>query len=227
VVQISLTKFDEILLTEAQKGTALARERASAAYERASENEKETADTLKQAEQERADAAKALEAAEVARKSAEGFQSQIAQANERAAEAKLELAKFKAPRELSIDQQQRIISKCKTFPGTPFIFLVNPTPEAVSFLAVIEEILVSSCGWSEQSDDVFGFVIPTPKGHKVRMQWGMSGIGVYFSPERTSDLGPPAKALADAFTAEGVSAGAATNPTANTKAIYILVGQKP
>src|ERR1700730_3144 len=99
-----------------------------------------------------------------------------AEANARAAEAKLELAKFKAPREIGPDQRQRIISKCKSFPGTPFILLVNPSPEAVSLLAVIEDILVSSCGWKAQSDNVFGFAITTPKGYQARMQWGVSGI---------------------------------------------------
>src|SRR6266487_2607389 len=77
--------FDEILLSETQQGAEAARERATAAYERASENEKETASTLKQAEQERADAAKSLAAAEAARKEVEGFEAQVADANARAA----------------------------------------------------------------------------------------------------------------------------------------------
>jgi hypothetical protein len=48
-------KFDEILLSEAQRGTALAKERASAAYERASENENEAAKLRKDAEQLKSD----------------------------------------------------------------------------------------------------------------------------------------------------------------------------
>jgi len=91
--------FNDTLLNEARKGTAVARERANAAYERASENERETASTLKQAAQERADAARSLAAAETARKNAEGFQLQISQANERAAKAEEEAAKSNATAE--------------------------------------------------------------------------------------------------------------------------------
>jgi hypothetical protein len=101
--------FDEILLTEAQRGTVLARERASAAYERASENEKETADTLKQVEQERADAARSLEVTK-------GYESQIAQANERAAEAKRDLAEYvakNAPRRLSGKQTEKLANRLR------------------------------------------------------------------------------------------------------------------
>jgi hypothetical protein len=105
--------------------------------------------------------------------------------------------------------------------------LVDPSPEAVSFLAVIEDILVSSCGWTAQSDDVFGFAVTTPKGYEARMKWGVSGIGILFSPDKAADFGPPAKALADALTVEGVKAKAETNATAKPKALYVLVGQKP
>jgi hypothetical protein len=119
--------FDEILLTETQRGTALARERASAAYERASENEKETADTLKQAQQERADAAKSLAAAETATKEAKGYGLQIAQANERAAAAneiaererlaRLQLEARLADRVITPDQQRRIMEAFASMKG--------------------------------------------------------------------------------------------------------------
>jgi hypothetical protein len=155
------------------------------------------------------------------------FERDIAFAKRDAAEAQLELAKFKAPREISLDQRKRIVSRCKGFPKTPFILLVDPSPEAVSFLAVIEDILVSSCGWSPHSDNVFGFAVTSPKGYQARILWGVSGVVLLSSPDRASDFGPPAKAVADALTAEGVKARAETNNTAGKKNLYVIVGQKP
>jgi hypothetical protein len=73
----------------------------------------------------------------------------------------------------------------------------------------------------------FGFAITTPKGFQARMQWGVSRIVILFSPNKASNFGPPAKALADALAAGGVIAKSEVNATADKKALHILVGQKP
>lgn len=143
--------FDEILLTETQNRTALASERASAAYERASENEGETAATLRQAEQERADAAKSLAAAESATKEAKGYSLQIAQANERAAnaekraaEAELELARIKSPR--SLTHVPELIAALELFKGTEYRLNVFQDDESIQFTKIVDDAL-NRAGW--------------------------------------------------------------------------------
>ena len=81
---VYVQKFDEILLADVQKKTGAAFERAAQTEREASQENDRAAQAEQQAQQENERAAKALEAAEAARKEAEGFQLQIAQANERA-----------------------------------------------------------------------------------------------------------------------------------------------
>lgn len=165
--------------------------------------------------------------AKSAEATAKQFEAQIAEANKEATDAKLELAKFKAPRELDTKQRDRVTAKCKSFPRTPFILLVNPDPESIHLLGVLEDILVSSCAWNLQKDDVFGFAVPTPKGNSVRMVWGAIGVHVLFSSEMNSTLGQTGRELANALAAEGITAQAGINATAEKNALYILIGQKP
>jgi hypothetical protein len=83
------------------------------------------------------DAATARKDAELARKNAEGFSLQIAQANEaakdaeaRAAEANLELARFKAPRTLSLAQQTAIAARLHSFGSQRIdVIIIGDSPE--------------------------------------------------------------------------------------------------
>lgn len=148
--------FDELLLTETQNRTALASERASAAYERASENEKETAATLKQAEQERTDAAKSLQAAEAATKEAKGYSLQIAQANERAANlekdaasARLETEKLKQAvvwRTISPEIASQLETILSAKPGSVNLRYTDGDPEAL-FLAIQLSRILDKAKW--------------------------------------------------------------------------------
>jgi hypothetical protein len=180
--------FDEILLNEAQRGTAFARERASAAYERASENEKETAETLKQAEQERADAAKSLASAESTRKEVEGFALQISEANERAANAtaqaaesnkiaeqeklaRLQLEVRLAPRTLTMAQQKQVTDGFRASGIRDLdVFLYGDTPEIVRILVQLRDaIAASGCNvrvWSVVGGNmaVWGILVDTVTG---------------------------------------------------------------
>ncbi len=72
----------------------------------------------------------------------EEAKAQAAQAEQRAAEASLELAKLKAPRTLRPEQQNRIIAKLNPFGGTKFdIGLMPSDPEAEMLLTVVESML--------------------------------------------------------------------------------------
>ena len=119
-----VTAFDETLLADTQRRTGLASERSASAFERAAQTERE-------ASQENERAAKALQAAETARKEAEGFQLQIAQANGRAAEAteraeaerlaRIELLKELQPRRLSGEQKKQLADILRDDPQPIFI----------------------------------------------------------------------------------------------------------
>jgi hypothetical protein len=58
----------------------------------------------------------------------------------------LRTVKESAPRTLTIEQQARIVSKIKPFSNTPFDLSVDPEPEALALLDIVDSILVSS-GW--------------------------------------------------------------------------------
>jgi hypothetical protein len=213
-------KFDEILLTEAQKGTAFATERASAAYERASENEKETASTLKQAEQERADAAKSLAAAETARKEAEGFQLQIAQANERAAEAERETARLKAEladRTLTDAQLKSIADKIDLYAGQEYdITPYRDSPESVGIADRIYLALIFA-KWKFVPSKTIGLF------------GGVVGVQVWRHPDADERTKAAASALVAALLHEGIQAllrveNPQNNPKHNT--ISLNVGAK-
>jgi hypothetical protein len=213
--------LDEILLTEAQSGAAFARDRASAAYERASENEKETADTLKHAEQERADAAKSLAAAETARKEAEGFQLQIAQANERAADAELEtdrLRKQLADRTLTDEEVKSIGQKLKVFGGQSYTVTAYwDSPESLGIANRIHLALNTVAGWS-YSDE----------GSKAMMMGGAVGVLIWTHPDAGERTKKAATALIDALNAEGIEAFPRLENPKNPKSdmIAINVGSK-
>lgn len=214
--------FDEIVLTETQNRTALANERASAAYERASENERETADTLKQVEQERADAAKSLAAAETARKEAEDFQLQIAQANEHAAEAERETERLKArfaDRVLNDKQAQSIAEKIKRFEGQEFD--VTPywdLPESFKIANRIAGILSSQlAGWKYVAPDKSGFMLG-----------GTAGVQVWVHPAAPDIVKRAADALVSALNAENITTVLKTQNPQNPieSKIHINVGTK-
>jgi hypothetical protein len=168
----------------------------------------------------------AVTAASVSTGAIEDAKSVAKEAQDRAVQAQSELAKFKAPRAFTPEQRKRIIAKCKTLPGQPFVFLVDSDPEAVEFLNVIEDIL-DSCGWTITTDEVFGMAVTSSRGNKIRIIPGQTGMACLFSPAKITELGPPARNLSDAITAEGIEVESAPNPTvSNPNAIYIVIGKK-
>jgi hypothetical protein len=69
-----------------------------------------------------------------------------ASAEQRAAEANLELERLKTPRSLSPEQQGRIAETIKRFQGTPFVITVFNEPEVLDLMSQIESALASA-GW--------------------------------------------------------------------------------
>lgn len=214
--------FDEILLTETQNRTALASERASAAYERASENEKETAATLKQAEQERADAARSLEVTR-------GYESQIAQANERAAHAeqraeeeqtaRTKLEQKLAWRSLTNEQAERIARKLRSFPGQQFDFVTYSNEgECLNFQDVLYRLFLYS-RWTLDPKRQWGMLITLIVGLEVQVSEGAD-----------EQVRQAASTLVKALNDENILATLKTIPAKDapaTAVIKIAVGKSP
>ncbi len=151
----------------------------------------------------------------------------IAEANERAAnadkkaaEAQLELAKFKAPRTLTDEQRERITRKLKPFLSTTFeVVTYSGEPEPITFSNVIVETLVKA-GW------VFN-----PNNSHGHLMGLASGVVVVIGREAGSNAGKAGAALLEALRAEGVAEtklghdSLQINPT--PIAIKIQVAKKP
>lgn len=153
-------------------------------------------------------------------------EARAAEANLKAREAGLELAKFRAPRSLNREQTERIAGKIKPFAGTSFAGARNPgNPEFESCLRDIE-IALHMAGWKE----VDWHVSPgrsraaglTTIGTDASV-WDVS-IGI---PQRNFQThSKPAFALAEALSAEGITATAAIVYDQDAVAIHVMVGPK-
>jgi len=154
------------------------------------------------------------------------FEKEIAQlnidaakANERAAEANLELAKLKAPRTVSPEQQSRIIEKLKGFPGTTFEVITYPgEPEPVAFSNVIAGLL-ERAGWRLN-----------PNNSKGSLLGLASGVVVVIGKQAGASAEEKGKTLLEALVSEGISArlgydSLQVNPVAIE--IAIRVAKKP
>jgi hypothetical protein len=219
--------FDETALTDAQRQTSLAGERAGAAYERAATTEREAAqeneraaNAERQAQSENARAAKALEAAETARKEAEGFQLQIAQANERAANAERETARLTgqlADRTLTDEQVISIAGKLSNFIGQPYTITAYwDSKESVGIANRIHRALLLA-RWSYSTE-----------GGKSMLLGGVIGVFVDIHPDADETAKKAADSLVAALTAEGIETTLQKNNPKNPKTnmIGLTVGSK-
>lgn len=159
--------------------------------------------------------------------------TQAAEANARAAQAQLELAKFKAPRILGENEQARVASKIQPFAGSPFVMTVSFTPEATALLVQIEAALTSG-GWVQKawadpnkSDVVVGWTLP---GKPLVGQNMMVGLYVQADESVKEAFTAPVVALVNALRAEGVEARSEVGrmpPAMDKTAIHIQIGEKP
>jgi hypothetical protein len=146
-----------------------------------------------------------------------------AEANARAAEANLELARMKAPRILTAEQQQRLITKINSWAGQSASFNVVGEQEAVTLMQLIRGNLASA-GWTLAPSQMGDIEID---GAGVAYGTGVE-IQVAPSVARGTKAAGAANALAQALLVEGIAAAATVNPQLkNTDAINVLVGKKP
>jgi hypothetical protein len=159
-------------------------------------------------------------------KEAEDARKEAADAVLRSKELDLELAKLKAWRELTTEQRGRITQKLLTFKGTPFDLYVNPDPESVSLMNVIDAVLAIS-GW--------GRILPKNPGLVVAGKaaaYSFQGIGIEV-PNDGKKFTAAASALVSALKSEGIDASLAVESSADTTpfvtnpgTLHIIVGSK-
>lgn len=119
----------------------------------------------------------------------------IAEAGARAAEANLELEKFKAPRRLELAQQNRIKEKLKGFHGTTFEIVTYPyEPEPAALSRDIVETL-KGAAW------VFN-----PNNHKNSLLSPVSGVTITVGMPSNANTDEAGRALFEALTSEGIAA---------------------
>jgi hypothetical protein len=154
-------------------------------------------------------------------------EQKISEANARTADAKLELAKFKAPRILTGAQQSIVAGKVSAFRGTKFDAGIGPKgdPEPLYLLRSIVDSL-KSVGWVQVpwtgDGETYTEAPLLPVGLTM-----VTNVIVDVHPEHLAALGPAAKALADALNAEGIDALADSRPTTiHTEVIHIRIGRK-
>ncbi len=145
----------------------------------------------------------------------------IAEANERAANANLALAKFKQPRILTPEQQDRIVSKLKAFPNQRFAAYVFSDQESIDLANTLGRILYRA-QWvvqSPNSDIAIGKL-----GISV-----LSGVRVEVAPSHAAQLRAIADRLASALSAEGIPCKTMEVPEREKSpdAIHIVIGKKP
>jgi hypothetical protein len=150
-----------------------------------------------------------------------------AEANARAAEAKLELEKFKAPRTLSAEQQAAMTAKLKKFAGTSFDVAIGPMgdPEPLYLARAIHSALTLA-GWGQVAwvDGGLSYTEPPMQAIGITL---VTNVIVDVHPDHWKKFGAAASELAMALAAAGVDAIADSKPTSRqTEAVHIRIGRK-
>jgi hypothetical protein len=140
-----------------------------------------------------------------------GVETELAKQRERtaiaeksASDAALALARFKQPRILSKEQQDRIAAKVKSFAGTTFDVAASNRSEPLTLVVQIEESL-SSAGWKElnwpgSTDGQANTLITRPGKTSVGMAIE-TGVTIQVKISEKAELLGAAKILASALSA--------------------------
>jgi len=158
-------------------------------------------------------------------------QNDTANAEARAAEAKLELAKFKAPRTLGPEQLARVAAALSRFAKTQFDVAVGPMgdPEPDVLGSAISSAL-SNAGWHQvdwRTSDIQ--MTLTRPGRPVTSFASVTNIIVDIHPAQAPSLWPLAEAVSAALNAEGIASLAQQGSggrNTNEMAIHVMIGRK-
>jgi hypothetical protein len=178
--------------------------------------------------------------ARAANDKADRFRLQIAQANERAAEAGKaaeddKLARVKIEEKLSgwqldSEGQKRLLTALKPYAKTTYDLAVNPSE--FKFMRVLDTAL-SAAGWTWQkpkppgSNSANGVLFEALFAARAGLDF-RSGLFIQIAESRKDDLGQAAAALVVGLRKEGIPAqgNILLNPDADPSAIHIIIGSR-
>lgn len=146
-----------------------------------------------------------------------------------AAEARLELARLKLPRNLTVEQQDQISQIARQFPGTPFVLTIFNDPEAISLMGQIEDSLVAG-GWIEQEWGAGRSIMFTRQDKPSLNLNSLVGLYVQADASKSDEFTAPVVLIANLLKAAGIAALSQVGPMASEmdkNVIFIQVGKKP
>lgn len=140
-----------------------------------------------------------------------------AEANARASEAQLALERYRAPRELTSEQQGRIVSALRKFAGQEYeITTFWDLKEPLAFAESLNRLL-QIAGWKFVSDGKRGFILG-----------GLAGVQVWMHPDADTPVKEAVNGLIEALKAEQVETSLKLQNPQNPKSnkIALNVGTK-
>jgi hypothetical protein len=149
------------------------------------------------------------------------------EANQKAQEAALELAKYRAPREFTRDQMYAIAEKLKPFAGMQYAgATVGRDPEYLKFLQFIEAALMLA-NWQEIDWHISSGITRSAGRTTIGTAVSVSNVLITFPMDQGgSSLEEAAIALADVLKAEGFIANAGMHAGPSAHMIHVMVGPK-
>jgi hypothetical protein len=150
-----------------------------------------------------------------------------AEANARAAEAQLALAKFRTPRLLDESQGARFKAAAAPFSGTPFDVSVNLESEPQGFAAQLCGLL-ESAGWVwKEKNNTPGLSFNVGK-HQAGLLTRGPQLALEIDVSKIEDWGPAMRAIGNALLAEGIQIvmNGANDNSASPDAVHLYVGSK-
>jgi hypothetical protein len=157
---------------------------------------------------------------------------QLARAQKDAADSKIALEKFKAPRELTPEQRGRIVDKLKKFSGTEYDIAISDSEPEILGLVLAVELVLSTAGWTELDWKGTGqALIRGGKQPLIRLGVTIANVLIVVLTDQPPKFFELALALSDALKAEGVDAtagefGSHAMSSTNANAIHLLIGRK-
>jgi hypothetical protein len=149
------------------------------------------------------------------------------EANQKAQDAALQLARLSTPREISGEHVANLVDAVSPFPGTPFMFFIQPEPEPLRLMNQISDaLLAAEWNWLGTSQAV---AFLRPGKPPVGMMTG-TGIRLQMDSSRTAEWQAPILALGNALIAAGledVGCHEIGDGSVPPTAIHIRIGRKP
>jgi len=140
---------------------------------------------------------------------------------------RLELAKLKAPRTLTPEQQERIAHKLRQFSETPFDCFVSQDTEPIDLMLNISDALTRA-GWVHKPIEGHAAELNV-RGKPAAGLVILTGIEVQIHISRLDDWSKSVHALVAALSEEGIAATlkAFNHKNEHPNAIHIKIGKKP